>query len=83
MEYCDQGTLAEAIKRPAGRFHTPMEDGSIGVNLPAVVDVGGGCFCRRIVCGCFCMYDRCCRAGGVPQVVFCWGPFARGFFAAT
>lgn len=38
MEHCDRGTLSEAVRRP-GTFHVTLPDGSIGVSLPAVVDV--------------------------------------------
>jgi len=37
QQYCDRGTLRDAVK--AGLFHRQLPDGSIGIDIGAVVDV--------------------------------------------
>jgi serine/threonine protein kinase len=37
MEYCDRGTLRDAVKR--GVFHRPLLNGALGVDLAAVLGV--------------------------------------------
>ena len=39
MEYCDRGTLADAVRGRARLFHRPLPGGAVGVDLAAVVDV--------------------------------------------
>jgi len=38
MEHCDRGTLSDAVR--AGMFHHQLDNGAIGVDLAAVVEVG-------------------------------------------